>query len=301
MNCKFCAKTTAHPGENRSVPGRGPRKGGEGSLWEEIRFLRTVNHMTSVLKNSTISEIAPHVPHHEIIDLLGQGSSARVWRARHVLVDQEVALKVALGSPFDRNGSRYKAFLNEALLTRSLRHRNIIRVFDVSLTDTGEPVFSMEVANGTLEPTTALTEKVSALSDVAGALDYLHQRGVVHCDVKPSNVLRIDDPVDPRWVLADLGLAWKEMHPVFVGSGSFGFVAPERFTSEPPTIQSDVYSFARLAQVILLPEIEGTHNAHVVGALLHSSLSERPQDRQTNPVELVQQISDVLFRSVDEY
>jgi eukaryotic-like serine/threonine-protein kinase len=249
----------------------------------------------------TTSITPPIIANHEILSFLDQGSSARIWHGRHQLLDHHVALKVALGAPFDRNSERRKTFLNEALLTRTLHHRNLVPVFDVGLTETGDPFFSMTLADRTLSCANSLIEKVEALEAVGSALQYLHDRGIVHCDVKPSNVLLVNETTDPRWVLADLGLAWNHQHPVVIGTGSFGFVAPERFTSSPPTAQSDVYSFARLAQVLLLPDLEGLADARTVGALLHSSLSSDPLHRPTVPQDLVASIREVIFREVDEY
>jgi eukaryotic-like serine/threonine-protein kinase len=231
-------------------------------------------------------EPSPTVPGHDVSTRIGSGSTGTVWKARHRLVDQHVAVKVLADGFRDRTEERRRSFRIEAFISRTMPHRNLVQVFDVGLTATGLPFLSMELAIRTLSDKDGMMTKLHALRGVAHALDHLHTNGVVHCDVKPTNILLIDSAREDRWTLADLGMAWRTNDPVTIGSGTFGYVAPERFHRIPPTSAVDVYSYARLAQYLLTPHLAAATLTAFTNTLA-PSLSNDPGDRARRATELL--------------
>jgi eukaryotic-like serine/threonine-protein kinase len=234
-------------------------------------------------------EPAPTVPGHDLSTRIGNGSTGTVWKARHRLVDQAVAVKVLADGFRDRTEERRRAFRIEALISRTIPHRHLVQVFDVGLTSTGMPFLSMELAVRTLSDKDSMLTKLQALQGVARALDHLHANGVVHCDVKPSNILLIDGARSDRWTLADLGMAWRTNDPVTIGAGTFGYVAPERFHRIPPTSAVDIYSYARLAQHLLTPHLADAALASFTKTL-SPSLANEPSERAKRASDLLADI-----------
>jgi len=183
---------------------------------------------------------------------IGRGAMGTVWRATDTLLARDVAVKEVLlrgtSTPEDMR-VRYERTLREARTAARLNHPAVITVYDVVEAD-GRPWIVMELVqarsleqilalDGPLPPHQAADMGVRLL----GALATAHAAGILHRDVKPSNVL-LDG--DGRAVLTDFGIATLEGDPTLtqVGMvmGTPGFTAPERIRGEPATPASDLWS-----------------------------------------------------------
>src|SRR5262245_43542376 len=150
----------------------------------------------------------PAIPGYELKGVLGRGGMGVVYRARHLRLDRDVALKMLLAGEF-ASARELERFFLEARAIANLSHPNIVQVHDVSERE-GRPYFTMELVEGgtlaqllggTPQPTTRAAELVGVL---AGAIDVAHQSGIIHRDLKPSNVLLTPDGI-PK--VTDFGLA----------------------------------------------------------------------------------------------
>src|SRR6476646_6505928 len=182
--------------------------------------------------------------------VLGRGGMAQVYYGLDVKLQRPVAVKV-IDARFRDNPAYAKRFVREAQAVATWRHENIAQVYYAD-EDAGLYYFAMEYIDGLdlaelIAQYTALGELMPHTDvlligrAVASALDYAHQKGVIHRDVKPSNVIVARDG---RVVLSDFGLALDvqqgSLGDVF---GSAHYIAPEQARRSSDAVpQSDLYS-----------------------------------------------------------
>ncbi len=148
------------------------------------------------------------IPGYSILGKIGQGGMASVYRARQVLLDRDVALKV-MASQLAQDEAYAQRFLQEARMLAALNHPNVVQVYDVGVTPGGLHYFSMALLPGgdfaqRMRDGLSETELLRVLVAVATALGFAHARGYVHRDVTPGNIL-FDAHDTP--VLTDFGIA----------------------------------------------------------------------------------------------
>ncbi|HME64450.1 MAG TPA: serine/threonine-protein kinase [Streptosporangiaceae bacterium] len=183
---------------------------------------------------------------------IGRGAMGVVWRARDQLLDRDVAVKevhVAETLTEVERANAYQRTLREAKTAARLNHPGVVTVYDVA-EDGGRPWIVMQLvsaqsldqvlaASGPLSPRRAAEVGRQLLS----ALSVAHAAGVMHRDVKPSNVLL---GRDDRAVLTDFGIATFQGDPRLTQTGmvmgSPGFTAPERIRGEDASPASDLWS-----------------------------------------------------------
>ena len=180
---------------------------------------------------------------------LGQGGMGDVYRATQASLGRTVAVKV-LSEELALDRAFVERFLNEARAAGRLSHANVVHVHEVGQ-DKGRYFYAMEYVaggnvhqlvegGGTLDPKQA----VKMIVQTAKALDYAEKEGIVHCDIKPENLM-VTAEGDIR--LADLGIAKKtgEVPLSDDGEGVFGsphYMSPEQSRGEPVDNRSDLYS-----------------------------------------------------------
>ena len=125
-------------------------------------------------------------------DMIGQGGMGQVYAARQVALERTVAVKIMREEMRDDWGARSK-FLAEALVASELEHPNTAPVYDIGLTQSGVPFYSMKLVSGTpwttLLPGYSLDDNLRTLLMVSDAVAYAHDRGIIHRDIKPANVM----------------------------------------------------------------------------------------------------------------
>ena len=150
---------------------------------------------------------------YEIVSLLGQGGMGTVWRARSLVLDIDIALKVLHGDAVDSQAAQ--RLLREARATASVGHPSIVRAFDFGKTAAGEHFLVMELLEGKslaswldLKGRMSATQAVQMLLPVASGLAAAHARGIVHRDIKPENIIIVPDGASnylPK--IVDFGIA----------------------------------------------------------------------------------------------
>jgi len=190
-------------------------------------------------------------------EFLGEGGMGTVFEVEHVALTRRYALKVLRTKVIERDPGAAQKFLREARTAARVRHPNIVDVVDFGHLVDGRPYFVMELLEGQSLADLVATgplpagEVVLIARQLANALAAAHDRGVVHADVTPSNVLVVggDDPARPDELhvkLVDFGLAelagegLRDENPEFV-LGTPAYISPEQLRGLAPTDRSDQY------------------------------------------------------------
>lgn len=239
--------------------------------------------------------------HYRLIKQIGQGGMATVYLAEDTRAKERVALKVL--SPTISGDRRFvRRFRREGGLVRQLKHPNIIPVTDYG-EDQGLIYLAMPFINGeTLHDIYvrggATQEQAGRwLSQVAGALHFAHEQGVIHRDVKPSNVI-VDQ--DDNALLVDFGLArWIEGSSTLTGSmlmGTPAYMSPEQARGDKLDARSDQYSLAVIIYQLYTGRLpfEGETPMQTAMKHLHQPV---PRPSKANP-ELAPALERVLLTAL---
>jgi tetratricopeptide (TPR) repeat protein len=237
--------------------------------------------------------IGKTISHYHVLGQVGEGGMGVVYVAEDTRLGRRVAVKIPHAGRDERH---YRArFLQEARAVSRLNHPNIAAVYDYGESPEGQPYIVMELVAGlTLGdiltgPGLSLQRAVEIIGDVAEALAEAHRRGIVHRDVKPSNVI-INDRDEVK--VLDFGLAKQlDDEPAAVGPNS-----PEAQTLLSTRTRSDVVIGTPL---YLSPEqargarVDGRSDLFALGALLYECVAGRPAFSGSNVIEIGAQVLHV--------
>ncbi len=216
---------------------------------------------------------------YRLLEARAIGGMATVWLAHDERLDRPVAVKVMSDSLAVDPGFVHR-FQREAQVAARLSHPNLVRLFDFG-TEDGRPFLVSEWIDGPdlqeLRGDGGQVDGEALAIDLLAALDHIHRAGIVHRDVKPSNVV-LDE--DGRARLTDFGIAQPEdatrLTQTGMVMGTVPFIAPEVLRGEPSTRQSDLYSVGRLLDYMLGDDAP-PQLASLIARLSAEEPSERPR------------------------
>ncbi len=236
---------------------------------------------------------------------IGRGGMGAVWRARDTMLDRHVAVKEVTFGPglsVQEKDILKQRTLREARASARLNHPNVVTVHDV-VEEEGRPWIVMELVEARslqdildVERTIQPWRAADIGRQVLEALRAAHSRGILHRDVKPSNILITDDEPS-RVVLTDFGIAQMEGDVTLTQTGlvmgSPAYIPPERVQGERATAASDLWSLG----ATLFAAVEGyaPYERQDAMAALSAALSE-PVPRPRNAGALTRVLEGLLVR-----
>ena len=247
--------------------------------------------------------------------LLGYGGSSAVFLAQNRLTNEKVAVKVFLPrSTMDKQAQKnfYQRFLREAEATSELDHPNILSIYSYGQHN-GLPYIVMSyMSGGTLSEYVTrhgplpLSQAEQYLEQIASALDYAHENGRVHCDVKPANILL--ESLD-HVVLSDFGIVQliqpngQNAEPSTKSPdtlmGTPDYISPEQALGEPLDGRSDVYSLAVTLFFLLAGRPPFQADSSITMALMH--VHDTPPPLSAFRSDITPQIDRVIAKALSKW
>jgi serine/threonine-protein kinase len=211
---------------------------------------------------------------------LGRGGMGAVYSAHDELLDRKVAIKVLKEQSGEDVGKKLRL---EAQIAARLLHENVVRIYDFGLADSAY-FLVMEEVNGTAYSKRwrhlSLAERLNVLAQVADALDYAHQQGVVHRDVKPANVLMTSTNV-PK--LSDFGLSMiafaDQAEKSGIVRGTPHYMSPEQTRGSRLDYRTDLYSLGVMIYESATGTVPFTGSSVAVMTQHHSAAPDQPRLR----------------------
>lgn len=247
--------------------------------------------------------VGENIGPYRILEQLGQGGMATVYKAYHAALDRYVALKV-LHPAFNQDQTFTARFQREARVVARLEHQNIVPIYDYSEHD-ARPYLVMKYIEGdTLKArlnqgplTSAEIEQV--VNSVGSALAYAHKQGILHRDIKPSNVLIASDGV---MYLADFGLARIAQAGESTLSsdsimGTPQYISPEQAMGKKELDEgTDIYSFGVMLYEMVVGQVP--FSADTPFSIIHDHIySPLPLPMDINP-KVPEPVQRVLLKAL---
>ena len=229
---------------------------------------------------------------YQLIEKIGEGGFASVYRAVLLKTGQEVAIKfLNINTDFDaEKKQRYiDRFERETLLVSKLQHPNIVRLLDKGRSNDhllyavfeyvqGQTLKQVIAQNGALKPVMA----AEIMTQVLDALAHAHQLGVIHRDIKPANIMLTQTGAKTHVKVLDFGIGtlindaqhtdYKSITLTQETLGTPSYSAPEQLRGEPPTVKTDIYVWALVFIECLTakPAMAGSS----IASIFHKQLSQ---------------------------
>jgi serine/threonine-protein kinase len=243
--------------------------------------------------------------------LIGSGGGGMVYAAEHRLLKRPAAVKV-LRREKAAMASMVTRFLREAMAVNMIRHPNIVDIFEFGELADGRPFYVMELLEGTnlrklvqLRGRFSPADALAMLEPVCNALEAAHRAGVVHRDLKASNITVLENGSERVVKLLDFGIA-KLLHPEPGGAGlteagsmlgTSHYMAPEQVRGEPVDTRVDVYALGVLLYQLLTAQYPFQSDKTEEIAWMHLT-APVPRPSQSAPIPPA--LDDVVLKTMEK-
>ncbi len=241
---------------------------------------------------------------YEIIEEIGRGGMALVYKARCTLLDRIVAVKV-LQPQFADDDEFVRRFNREAQAAARLSHPNIVNIYDVGQEEKIHYIVMEYIEGKTLKALIReknylpLSESVRIAVQIGLALDHAHRHEIVHCDIKPHNIMIT---VDGRVKVADFGLARVVSSTTMTYAesviGSVHYFSPEQASGGQATKQSDIYASGVVLYEMLTGTLPFQSDSPITVALQH--IREQPRCPRSLKGDIPMELDRIVLKAMEK-
>ena len=241
---------------------------------------------------------------YEILEILGEGGMAFVYKARDTQLERLVAIKTL--KPNHVNQETFvERFKREAKTAANLNHPNIVQIFDWGIED--EPFFVMEYIEGNTLTSIIAKNRTISLSDilfigaqVSSGLHAAHEKGLVHRDIKPGNIMITPDGKVKVTDFGIVSLQNEESDITKTGSilGTASYISPEQAQGKPVSIESDLYSLGTVLYELITGKPPFAGDTPISTATKH--LTERPEKPSSFRRDLPKGVESAIMKLLEK-
>ena len=241
---------------------------------------------------------------YEILQVLGEGGMAFVYKARDTQLERFVAIKT-LKPSYVNQETFVDRFKREARTAANLNHPNIVQIFDWGIEE--EPYFVMEYIEGDTLTSIISKNKTISLSDilfigaqVSNGLHAAHQKGLVHRDIKPGNIMITPDGKVKVTDFGIVSLQNEESDITKTGSvlGTASYISPEQAQGKPVSIESDLYSLGTVLYELITGKTPFSGDSPISTATKH--LTEKPEKLSTFRKDLPKGVESAIVKLLEK-
>ena len=241
---------------------------------------------------------------YEILQVLGEGGMAFVYKARDTQLERFVAIKT-LKPSYVNQETFVDRFKREARTAANLNHPNIVQIFDWGIEE--EPYFVMEYIEGDTLTSIISKNKTISLSDilfigaqVSNGLHAAHQKGLVHRDIKPGNIMITPDGKVKVTDFGIVSLQNEESDITKTGSvlGTASYISPEQAQGKPVSIESDLYSLGTVLYELITGKTPFSGDSPISTATKH--LTEKPEKLSAFRKDLPKGVESAILKLLEK-